>query len=476
MKKPWLPVALFALISIVSVAGQDFPRLEPDPFFVEAGRQEDPWSVDMILEVSLRASGTAPDKIPRYITVFQTLKTEAEIRTASGTGDYEKGELLLAWLHETLLRKYDIHQTRIDILLDTGGYNCVSSGLVYMIFARMLGLDVHSIYAVDHAFCFLRAGNSSWDVETTNPFGFDPGSKKEFTDSFTGNTGYSYVPPRDYTRRVNISDREMIGFIFQNRIASLQKENHHRDTLPLALDRWAMTGSDMGRRDFISTVRNTAAGYNNSGQYQQGMMLLLEVDRLFQVLNEPAVKEVFEALAYNGLVSLLNEGRLEEAVIYYGEVAARGVVAEKKLVEYRMLLERKRIDLLVKTGTVTEIVPAVENGFREGLLDGKYRNQILLFVFSREADSLVARSGYSEARRFLETFPEDLKGGPDFRKMRETYRHNHAVTVHNEFARLYNAGEFEKARQYLAAAMPDLPDDPLLVKDRDMLKKKGFWD
>lgn len=467
-------VVLLVLAGLTPCFGIPLPRLEPDPFFADAGKVEDPWPVDLMIESSLRASGVDEQNLDRYRDRILRLTESAGSALAGLSNDYDRAEALLAFLHDGVLVRYDFHQTRLDLLLDGGGFNCVSSGLLYIIIGRSLGLEVDPIYAVDHAFCFVRAGNTTWDVETTNPHGFDPGSKKEFTDSFTGKTGYTYVPPREYAKRMVISDREMVGFIFQNRIASLQRDNRHAETITLAVDRWAMTDSDMGRRDFLSTVRNTAAGYNNARSFEEGMILLLEVDRVHRVLEEPAVFEVFEALAHNGLAELLNRGDLSGAEAYYLRIRERGILSEEKLDGFHNLLERKKLDLLVKDGEWERITETVERGSREGWLEPDTRYRIYLFVYSREAERLARDAGYGEARRFLQKFPSDLAGKGEYLRLRETYRHNHSVSVHNTFARYYNAGEYDKARQLLEAAWKDLPGDERLLKDRELLEKKGM--
>ena len=64
------------------------------------------------------------------------------------------GEALLVFLHgpDGVLRKYRASQTRVDILLDEGSFNCVSSALVYYVLARGLGMAVGAVGTRDHAF------------------------------------------------------------------------------------------------------------------------------------------------------------------------------------------------------------------------------------------------------------------------------------------------------------------------------------
>ena len=57
------------------------------------------------------------------------------------------------------------------------------------------------------------------DVETTNPFGFNPGARKDFTDSFGKVTGFAYVPPGNYSDRRSIGEKELLSLILYNRVS-----------------------------------------------------------------------------------------------------------------------------------------------------------------------------------------------------------------------------------------------------------------
>ncbi|NIM05099.1 MAG: hypothetical protein GTN65_05665, partial [Armatimonadetes bacterium] len=84
----------------------------------------------------------------------------------------ERAEAALAFMHRKLLKRYDERQTGIHVLLAQGSYNCVSSGVVYAVLLKALGLKVWGVRTSDHAFCRVQAGEQAFDVETTSPFGF----------------------------------------------------------------------------------------------------------------------------------------------------------------------------------------------------------------------------------------------------------------------------------------------------------------
>jgi hypothetical protein len=153
------------------------------------------------MRVSLIASGTEPGMIDEYIQKMENILASAPNATGDAVVD---GETLLEWMHEGYLKRYVEAQTRLDVLLDNGTYNCVSSAVFYLILARSMGLPVLGVLTTDHAFCRIPTADGGIDVETTTPYGFDPGSRREAVDSFTGRTGFSYVPPGNYSRRRDI--------------------------------------------------------------------------------------------------------------------------------------------------------------------------------------------------------------------------------------------------------------------------------
>ncbi len=178
-----------------------------------------------------------------------------------------------------MFRKYDERQTRLDVLLATGRFNCVSSAVLYGLLARSLGLEFRAVQTPDHAFIrVLRT--KGWDVETTNPYGFDPGSRREFTDSFGRVTGYSYVPPGQYSRRKELGDKGLLALILYNRNAYDTEAGRYLEALQPAVDAHALrrdaesaraAGPVLPERGLLSTAM--------AGRYEEGVGFLDEAGR-----------------------------------------------------------------------------------------------------------------------------------------------------------------------------------------------------
>ena len=217
-------VLLFsAVIRLYSYNGPDV-RIEPDMFAVSTGLDEFLDNYEFI-EASLYFSGVGKDQIPSYLDKYRKIIRgfKEETETEMPASDKEKGELLLRYLHENVFTEYREYVTSMDILLDKGYFNCVSSGILYYAAAEASGLRAEGVLTSDHAFCRVSTENGMVDVETTTVYGFNPGEKKDFSDSF-GKTGFVYTPPGNYSKRKQIGKKDFLALILQNRIAALQKK------------------------------------------------------------------------------------------------------------------------------------------------------------------------------------------------------------------------------------------------------------
>ncbi|MDR2101849.1 MAG: hypothetical protein LBP43_04695, partial [Treponema sp.] len=235
-----------------SLAGRTvFPSFTPDPKAYEYGRRgrDGAFSWQDLAEISLWASGapageaSAGNRRPSFGELISNAVEELRTDPDLPSGARERGEYILSFMHERLLRSYAEHQTRLDTLLTGGSYNCVSSAVLYMILAASAGLNVEGVMTRDHAFVTVKAGGESIDVETTNPYGFDPGSRREFHDGFGRLTGFAYVPARNYRDRSAITQLELISLIMSNRISDLESRNRFSEAVPLAANRAALLSS-----------------------------------------------------------------------------------------------------------------------------------------------------------------------------------------------------------------------------------------
>lgn len=131
-----------------------------------------PVSGEVLLRAALRASGVNdPARLAqlekRARTAYEALakKLPKEDRTAIG-------KKLLESMHGAVLRGYEAHQSAVDVLLETGVFNCVSSAILFNVFARWAGFDTGGLEWESHASAYVVVAGRRVTVETTTAGGF----------------------------------------------------------------------------------------------------------------------------------------------------------------------------------------------------------------------------------------------------------------------------------------------------------------
>jgi tetratricopeptide (TPR) repeat protein len=267
----------------------------------------------------------------------------------------------------------------------------------------------------------IQDGDRSIDVETTNPFGFDPGSKKEFHDSFGRVTGYSYVPPSDYRRRETVDGKHLMALILWNRATLLERSGQWAQAVALAVDAYAYSPGEASRSQLEDRL------YNNAGA----------------MLNE---KRWYEALPF-----------LEQAIALYGPSSRLdGLAGQARLAiladELETMQPRAGID-------------AIQAAWEQGLVDRKNRDELLAYAYGRLAEDERTGGGWRAAWSILEQGKAAAPQSTQLARMAEAARKNWTFEVHNRFAALYNARDFHEALAVIQEALKVLPGERLFLDD-----------
>ena len=325
---------LLAILICLPGFGDNAPRLNPDPFLSSVGSQTEPLPVQTLIEAALRVSGATAIETESAAARIGILIDEMKAKIDPRWDRRQTAEIVLSYLHEHLFTLYDEYQTRVDRVLADGSFNCVSSAVLYMIFARSIDIPVAGISAADHAFCAVLLPEERIDVETTNIYGFDPGQKREFHDAFGNITGYSYVPSSQHNGRVELSERELLALILQNRISILESKKRYAEAVGLAVDRYALAPGEVTREHLTLEAINYAAGLNERKEYKSAIdFLTLFVESYGW---DEALRSIYGILHYNQIVVLIQEEAFSEAIDVMDRVEAPGWIEPKILDELRM--------------------------------------------------------------------------------------------------------------------------------------------
>ena len=198
---------------------------------------------------------------------FSRLKEKVSSAEFKSLEPEERGRAVLKLLYQDYLKSYSFAQTKINVALQTGTYNCVSSAVLYMALAKAAGLLVVGQKTSEHAFCTVYIPDTKTgqykkiDVETTNPYGFNPGSK-EAIENESKIKGYYIVPKKYYSNRQEVSDRLFAGLIAGNLCAIYIEKSDYQKAVPLGAARYELVRTEQTkpvvqvRRDFDVLASN----------------------------------------------------------------------------------------------------------------------------------------------------------------------------------------------------------------------------
>ena len=462
----------YALIFSSLLSGQSIP-FSGDFRFKDYASLSEPLTIDQLISLSLIASGTKPTEMAAIEesihAAVKGLKQYLDDNSKSES-ETDTGELVLRYMHENYLKKYYYSQTKLNILINTGNYNCVSSSVFYLILNRSIGLSTYGIQTQDHAFCAVQAEATvdAVDVETTNIWGYNPGTKKEFHDDFSRQTGFAYVPPGKYAERLKMGDRELIGLILQNRIVEHQEKFQYAEALKLAADRLVLTASSQALKDYFDSLQNLAAWYNSRGEYEKGINVFQTSEEGPYNLPDFLIETRYQ-LVYNFCGSVLRSGDSDTAAEILQQY--KELVPESLLQELTFLIEEVRLDSIMKKGYSTSTIEQILSSREKGLITPKRAEEMLVFLYAGEAERISLEKGYLDALVFLTETDSGIRESREFTRLLSVYKQNYAVTVHNEAVVHLRAEEWDKAEAILREGLNVLPGNTLLSDDLKKLEK-----
>ncbi len=485
---------IFSLLTVSSLTADAFSRpypyadgvpfeqrndpavFTPDPDAVAAS-QISGMDHRLFFRYALRFSGVKTADTEKYIEKYDSLAKEFDdylAKSGSNTGNaadnYNTGGELLVFLHEKLLKRYSEMETRLDVLLDKGIFNCVSSGIIYYALALRSNLDVTGIRTSDHAFCAVVIPGKTVDVETTTKYGFDPGEKKEFTDSF-GKTGFIYTPPANYRDRREISQQEFLALILQNRISELQHKANYYDTLPLAVDRYALLGTDEAYDDMMREFKNHAVELGNRKEYGKAVSFLSAAVSRYG--DHPVISDAAGKLFYNQIVFFIEEGRTEKAEDFYRYFSAEPLISGRILEDSQKVINEKKLYYFVMEKNFTDSHKEILMYHANNLISIREKQEYLVFIYSREIQRLFSEDEWISALDLAAAAAEETENDSRILKLVETVEFNLGIVYHNQFVAHYNSGAFEKARTVLEEGLSIVPDNKTLLSDLSLLKKSN---
>jgi hypothetical protein len=490
-----LAIAAMPLRAAEPLATGNFPRLEADSRAGELNllERDGAYSWQDLTDIALWASGENAAGGYTGKNVKGTIVNAAsELRRSSLPENLrERGEYVLTFMYDRFLKTYSTHQTRVDEIFNSGRYNCVSSAVLYTIFAVSAGLDVRGVMTRDHAFVTVNTGKEFIDVETTNPYGFDPGTRREFHDAFGTVTGFAYVPARNYRDRVSISQIELVSLILSNRIADLESRGRYPEAVPLAVDRAALLARRANpvnspffadpNRDLLDRIFNYGASLIAVEKEADALAWCNTAWRHYGSAGSTAADSRWQEFTYaalnNYLVKLLKAQHISEArtilTQYTGRLSREHYGQLNTLLVDAELLKRiSGIRGAEDAEAVLRTIAAAEN---QSTISADRAAEMRNFILIKEGERIAAGQGPQAAIAYTEAAIARYGKNSHLEEALRVHRSNRVADLHNSFAGLFNRREYESAREFIQAALTEFPGDRQLTRDLNLAEQALRW-
>lgn len=435
------------------------PRTQGDPRVEAYAAFGEPFDPADFARLALIASGAGDETVSALGERLEALAVELAGRLSTLPDDRARGDGVLAFIYKRVLTRYSEFQTRLDLALETGEYNCVSSALLYYYFARRSGLEVSAVETPVHAFCTVTVGGKRVDVETTNPFGFEPGVKRELPSGDENRKRYAVVPQTNYLNRKNVGERRLIALVYNNRVTLLEREGNFSEAVALALDAWVLQGTEAARVFLAERCLNYASSLEARGEGDRALDFVGKAESLWGPY--PRYRE-FSALAVSKALNALMDASDYSGA--FGYLASReGYLEAKTASGMRRLLTSNYLGDFAGNHGLEETLAEVSR-YRDSLSEADY-GKVVSFAFLRESEKAAQNGDWLAAAAVTDRGLEALPGRADLRQARSAYRQNYAVTVHNRAAEAFNSGDAAGARAILEEGLRRVPENATLKAD-----------
>jgi tetratricopeptide (TPR) repeat protein len=277
---PMLSPALLVILAAAPAAVAGLPPLTPLERSLAAHARDGKLVGTTLLDAALLASGVPEQDIPAAAKRVRAAIAPAIARAAAQQGEAARGRALLAALHETVLRRYDLAATELDQVERTGEFNCLSSALLYLVAAEGVVPSARGAVTPSHAFVRVTVDGKTVDVETTTPAGFDP-DRSKVTPAQVRQLAGGDVSPEAFREGLKQAEElpslSLVAAVYSNRAVILARQGDVA-AAALALDRGArMATGGLQRRlaDWRASIMSKGAKeLMELGRYDDARLLL----------------------------------------------------------------------------------------------------------------------------------------------------------------------------------------------------------
>lgn len=422
------------------------------------------------LEFSIGTSGSE-------IEEYYLLKYDSLHKKVAALNPYEmdletRCKEILSLIYNEKLTFYQEEQTRMDVLFEDGTYNCVSSCILYVALCKDFGIDARCQRTKKHCFAKVYLDTGSYIVETTNPYGFNPGTKQPITD-----TRYAVVEKRNYENAREVCDRELAGLVAKNLCSYYIEMDVYDLAVGLAVTRMRFLDGlgldDDSRNDFDAVCINYLAYCQSQEAHYDAFLWLCDVIKEYGMTD--LLQKAYDNVLFNCLVSFARNGNYESAdELFENNRQNLSMEMDEKLL--RTLFLMRADDEVSKLSNKDALDYVKENIEYAQSIPGLYTADVkttfekwLDYFWFNLASEYFDRGEYIEAVEIASQGLQDVPSSANLKSIKKQALYNNDVKYHNLFAKYANAQDYEKAKEVLEEGLRQNPGSAMLMQDMNAI-------
>lgn len=445
-------------------------------------------SADEVLTLSLLFSKCPLDSSSAQSALkkFERIKKEVSSSRYMRMSEEERGEAVLRYLYSNTLIEYNEDQSKLNTIFETGYYNCVSASLLYMAAAKAAGLEVRGQKTPLHAFCTIYVKDkatgkkSKIDVETTNPYGFNPGSTGTIeTDNMTM---YYTVPEANYSDRQEVSDKIFTGLIANNLCVDYLNYNDYFSAIPImgALYNLIRDENSVAQRqirdDFFgfpnSYVATRISDINTCTATEYADLLHWFASFIERWGKNTLIQQNMDSAFNNLLVLCYQEKNYNLADSSYKEL--KPYISQKQLSESESILTELLLLTMTEGVAPRDQINLITEQLNSRKMSAEQKERFLLVLENAWYTILVEhmnnydfQAGYKDALIAESQIPTS----DTLRQITQIFYTNCIVEIHNNFVIQANKGNYKESKKILDKGLADFPGDKTLQQDLATIKQ-----
>lgn len=432
-----------------------------------------------LIKVGLDFSSCPAETAPGQVVLAQYDKLVQEVQSKSYQQMElaERGEAVLRLMYRDVLKKYVLTESSLTALFQKGQYNCVSATLLYVALAKEAGLETVIYKTTDHSFCAVKVADRLIEVETTNPYGFDPGTKKALPAQKKGTTAWAVIPQRYYNNKIVISDRVLASLVGGNISTLAMKRNDYALAVPLSIARYEFTRKEdtTAARQVKTELDVVATNYVSHLQKQGRQLAALNwLDAaLAQWESSDIWQDCIDVVVHNSVVYYLNQSQVETAQQIYDDWSQR--LTEKTREEVALNIFIGTMDAGIEDAEPAQALAFLQK-MEQNPMASTIRGAAKLkenreYVWQSLVKSLVDQQKFLEAAAVARQGVQSLGTSRLLSNLEKQCLDNHAVTVHNRYAALFNQGRYQEALEVVQQGLMEVPGNRTLQSDLNKVQR-----